>query len=169
VKAFYLFLILSLLSTSVFADQDSILIHKIQVKLGMPKETTIELFSQKYDLQRVEGGADHWVFFEKGSKFKYVGSISFEAGKVSSASKNIGAYDQKNTLKFAEALHQALSNLQKSGEVVSEAKSNSQSERKADSIFFKSNKKAIIVGIASGPDVQDSVTIEESLDSSKHE
>jgi hypothetical protein len=167
-RVIYLLLIFSFLSTSVFAGEDSILINKIQVKLGMPKETTIGLFSQKYDLQRVEGVADHWVVFEKGSKFKYVGSISFEAGKVISASQNIGTFEGKNTLKFAEALHQALSNLQKSGEVVSVTKTYFQSEGRADSIFFKSSKKAIIVGIASGPDVQESVTIEESLDSRRH-
>ncbi len=168
-RVLYLYLVLSLLSTSVYADQDSIIIHKIQLKLGMPEKTTMKVLSQIYDLKIVKGLADYWVIFEKGSKFKYVGSISFKEGNVSSVSRNIGTYEGKNSFEFAEALHQALSNLQKSGEVVSEANSYAKSNLRDDSIIFKCKNKAIIITIGSGQNVQKTVYIEESLDSNKHE
>ena len=97
-RVLYLYLVLSLLSTSVYADQDSIIIHRVQLKLGMPEKTTMKVLSQIYDLKIVKGLADYWVIFEKGSKFKYVGSISFKEGNVSSVSRNIGTYEGKTLL-----------------------------------------------------------------------
>ena len=163
-KSCVFLLVILLLPGVANAAQPTVRIGDFDVYLGMSKDAVMKGLSAKYKIVRVQDSED-WVVFEKGSQSMSLGGVSFQNNKVLSASRTIGDYSGKDSINFMQALHSALDTMSRSGENIIKMKTESQSygEKKFKSINFYFKKRTLSVSIAYGPDVLESVIIEEHI------
>lgn len=134
------------------ADDDSLYIGSVQMRLGMAREPLLARLRSQYRLTELD--KDFYLIDEKrGNEYHPLGTVKFALGKVSRLSRHWGQFNGKDALDLAHELHSALQNLQEaSGRpvVVSPLKTRSSPGQQPAGIEFSSGAHSLTLLIIEG-------------------
>jgi hypothetical protein len=113
-------------TTALFGQQsdDSIVLGGDRFRLGMPKDQVLKLLTSYFDVQGTPGGRNTpcdsscSVIEPGGPPYKFVASVSFKDGRLSSVIRHWSPDDQQAAVPYARALWGAISSLVKDGKTV---------------------------------------------------
>jgi hypothetical protein len=137
------------------------------VVLGTPKDEVIRRISREADLSQIQQ-TDVWLVSPKGTEadiFASMGTLTFEHGHLAGASKSRGKFRENEALSFADALHDLVSELDRSGERILLVKSASRQTEHGSfrSITLQFTTRTIVVGVSDNPRPYPQVLIEEHI------
>jgi hypothetical protein len=94
------------------ADEFSLLVAGIEMRLGMPKEPLLTQLRSQYKLTQIGGKDSYFIMEKRGDEYRIVSGVSFQDNKVSLLSRNWGTFYGKSAVGLANELHSAIENLQ---------------------------------------------------------
>ncbi len=111
-RSLLLSMLLLLGSPALAANAPSFQIGDVTVSVGTPEADVIPKLKKSYDTAEIRGGL--FQFTDKGNKANVVGIVEIREGKVSFASRDLGAFEGEAVRNFGRALFKALE-VQKGG------------------------------------------------------
>ena len=118
-----LFIFLAILSTTHFAmaQEASLLLAGMEMRIGMPQATVINHLSEYYDLKEFNR-PDAYLIFEKKlsaqDQIRIIGQVAFDKGKLTYAVKEWFSEEVGAAYKLVDALHSVLTQMEQRGEFV---------------------------------------------------
>jgi len=159
--------IILLFAGSTSADDATLFVAGMEIRLGMAKE---EVFSRLGSGYSFSEAGKNWYYIKEtmGSKTRLIGGINLQDNKVSSISKWWGTFYAKDALDCAIELHSALRNFQEvSGNqvIVHASETRSTPGLRISEIEFLSGSRKLTVSILEGDKSsgQRQVSIQETL------
>lgn len=119
-KSLVSFFVLAVLFTAtVFAQDVSLFIAGVGIKLGMPKSAIVGRFQKPYDLQLTDRGSDFYIIREQDAAGIYhiVGMLWFKENRLVRASKTwLNEDSNLRSSEFIDVLYGILEQMKRRGE-----------------------------------------------------
>lgn len=147
------------------ADELSLFIGGIEMRLGMPKEPLFTQLSHRYTLTQTPSGT-YFIHEKRGNTYDILGGVAFQNGKVSWLSRDWGDFYGENAVDFGKELHSALQSLQEaSGQPIALYLSETKNAPglRTTSIEFLSGKRRLILTISESNKFGKQVSLQEII------